>query len=146
MTWADVWGGVVAGLIATAIWVFVDRSRRFIRVRRKFGRYAGCYLIAGKEELTPRPERVAIEVKGNVLAIEFENLPPGDSVSGRIVMDELLRGEGHYRHVKGGVQLWGFWDIQVRDKRTLLVHTTFSRSGTDTLVLEGFRWERTEAS
>src|SRR4051812_39994987 len=123
MTWADVWGGVVAGLIAT--------------VRQKFGRYAGCYLIAGREELAPRPERVAIEVKGNVLAIEFENPPPGDSVSGRIVMDEQLRGEGHYSHVKGGVQLWGFWDIQVRDKRTLLVHTTFSRSGTDTLVLEG---------
>lgn len=99
MTWSDVLGGVLAGLIATAIWVAVDRLRRFVGLRRKFGRYAGHYSVTGKEELEPRLELVAITVKGNVLDVRFEHLPPGDSVSGRILMDEQLRGEGHYWHV-----------------------------------------------
>ena len=144
MTWADVLGGVLAGLIATAIWVVCDRVRRFVRLRAKFGRYAGSYSVTAKEEVEPRSERVAITVKGNVLAVRFENLPPGDSVSGRILMDDQLRGEGHYWHVKGGAQLWGFWDVQARDDRTLLVHTTFAVSGTDRLAFEGFRWERAD--
>ena len=138
----DVSGGVLAGLIATGIWVAGEHLRRFRRLIRTFGQYAGSYSVTEKERGDPRRERVAITVKGNVLAAQFENLPPGEEASGRIIMDGQLRGEGHYWHVKDGAQLWGFWDVQVRDDRTLLVHTTYAMSGTARLAVEGFRWER----
>jgi hypothetical protein len=44
--------------------------------------------------------------------------------------------------MKGEEQLWGFWDAQVRDDSTLLIHETYSKAETKTAVLSGFRWTR----
>jgi len=63
-----------------------------------------------------------VTARGNVLDVRYENLPGEDSCSGEIVMNRQRRGAGHYSRLKAGEDLWGFWDLQVRDARTLLVH------------------------
>ena len=92
----------------------------------------------------PEPETVSITVKGNLLSVEFENLSDGELVTGQIAMNEQLpqSGEGLYWHVKDRAQLWGFWDIQVKDKNTILVHTTYTNHKTHTAVVSGFVWSR----
>ena len=55
------------------------------------------------------------------------------------------RGEGHYDDVKDYEQLWGFWDVQIKDDDTLLVHTTYA-STHDTLVSQGYVWRRIKTS
>jgi hypothetical protein len=144
MSWPDFWGAVVAGLGATAIWVVCGRAREIFRLRRKFDRYAGRYSVTRKQETKREPFEVVVSVAGNVLDLTMEKLPSGDSGGGRILMDEQLRGEGHYWRIKKGEQLWGFWDVQVRDDRTLLLHETYSKAQIKTLVLSGFRWERVD--
>src|SRR5262249_5302485 len=89
----------------------------------------------------PHSETAVITVCDNVLEVRLAGLPDGDSCEGQILMNEQLRGAGHYWHMKGGKELWGFWDVQVRDPETILVHTTFVKAETLSVVVEGFRWE-----
>src|SRR5437899_21142 len=100
MTWAGVLGGVLAGLIATGIWLLAVRTTEYVRLRR----YAGSYSVSRKQKTERDDWKVMIGVKWRRrgLYVRFENLPPDDWVCGRILMDEQFRGAGRYRHMKGG--------------------------------------------
>jgi hypothetical protein len=99
MSWADLAGGVIAGLAATGAWVLATRFYEFVRLRKKFGRYVGRYSITRKQQIQTEPYEAVVTVKRNVLSICLRNLPVGDSGGGTILMNEQLRGEGHYwRH------------------------------------------------
>jgi hypothetical protein len=142
---ADLLVGVLAGVVASAIWWALAWSDRRRRLRRDFGHLAGKYRVTRKLSDLPEPGTVLITVSGNTLrAHQFEGLPDGDSITGEISMNEHLpnTGRGHYAHVKGGKRLWGFWDIQVDDGDTLLVHTTYANYKTHVAVVSGFVWER----
>jgi hypothetical protein len=144
MSWADLLGGVLAGVAATGIAVLLARAIDFIQLRK----YAGHYSVTAKQEVQPRAERALIRVRGNLLGlylkVNLENLPPDDWAIGRVLMDGRFFGAGRYRHMKQGNLLFGAWDVQAEDDRTLLVTTTFVKSGTERVVVEGFRWERTD--
>lgn len=42
----------------------------------------------------------------------------------------------------GGKRLWGFWEVQVKDADTILVHTTYAHPTTEAAVAQGYVWER----
>ncbi|MFL5961792.1 MAG: hypothetical protein ACJ757_02720 [Gaiellaceae bacterium] len=130
--------------MATIIWVFGVWLHRKQRFSRDFGRLSGTYRVMRKLADQPEQETVSIGVQRNLLAVEFGDLEDGESVTGEIVMNEQLHGsgEGYYRHVKDGVQMWGFWDIQVKDATTILVHTTYANPKTYAAVVSGFVWSR----
>ena len=119
-----------------------DQRRR--RLKHSFGPLAGTYQSARK--LTNEPERgtVSITVKGNILGVRFGNLAEGESVTGEIAMNEQLprSGRGHYWHLEGGLQMWGFWDVQAVDADTLLVHTTYANHLQPVAVVSGYVWSR----
>lgn len=53
-------------------------------------------------------------------------------------------GEGHYDHFEDDEQLWDFWNVQIKDDHTILVHTMYA-STHDTPVLQGYIWSRITA-
>jgi hypothetical protein len=48
---------------------------------------------------------------------------------------------GQYDDTKDEEQLWGFWDVQIKNHDTFLVHTTYANQQ-DGLVLQGYIWRR----
>jgi len=145
--WDDLTFALVTGIVATALWAAGAWVLRRRRLRTDFGPYAGTYIQRRKFPTpgVPETEIVKITVHQNVLRVEFEERPKR-SISGEIVMNEQLptSGEGHYDDVKDQKQLWGFWAAQIKDKNTILVHTTYA-STIDTAVLQGYVWERRPA-
>ena len=145
MTVAALVGGVVAGVVAIGTWALLASCRRRWRNHRHFGRLSGRYRITKKVVKEPPVETASIRVKGSVLMVEYEALPNRDgSVTGEIAMMELFprSGEGHYSDTRDGKQLWGFWELQVKDDDTLLVHTSYANHKTLALTVEGFVWTR----
>lgn len=145
VTTADVAAAFLVGLAASLAWAsstyLIDRWR----MSRTFAKYAGPYrswrkfpTAAGNWE----EEDLEITVARNVLSVRFSDKPNRD-IHGEIVMNRRLptTGRGQYDHVKDEEQLWGFWDVQVKDENTLLVHTTYA-STIDTVVLQGYIWTR----
>lgn len=138
--------GVVAGVVAAAIWAVCDDRRRQQRNRKNFDPIAGRYSIAPKlatQSDLGSGKTAIVTVARNVLNITFQGLPGGDLITGEIAMSEEFprSGEGHYRHLKGGQQLWGFWKLQVQDVSTLLVHHEYARHDAR-LITQGFLWKR----
>ena len=89
-------------------------------------------------------ETVSITVHGNVLRVEYDGLDDESIASGEIAMNEQLpsSGRGHYRQDTPGRQRgWGFYDVQVIDDGTILVHSTFSDTS-ERAVLTGWEWTR----
>ena len=143
MDWLDALiVGVVAGVVAAGLWASGERKLRLRRYKKAFGPLSGEFRVTPKLTEKPHPERAVIKVRDNVLDVRLVGLPDGDESKGEILMNDQLRGAGHYWHLKGGKDLWGFWDVQVRDHKTILVHTTFVKA--NTVVVEGFRWELIE--
>jgi hypothetical protein len=140
----DLLVGVVAGVLATVIWVVGVWLYRRHRFKHDFGSLNGRYRSTRKLGDQPEPETVSISVEENLLAVVFEGLPDGESVSGQIAMNAQLprSGEGNYWHIKAGEQLWGFWEIQVKDADTILVHRTYASHKTHQAVVSGFVWSR----
>ncbi|MDX6480663.1 MAG: hypothetical protein QOG85_1173 [Gaiellaceae bacterium] len=131
--------GVAAGIVAAGLWAFGERKLRQRRYEGAFGSLSGEFRVTPKLTDKPHRETAVINVRDNVLDVRLAGLPDGDASEGEILMNEQLRGAGHYWHRKGGADLWGFWDVQVRDDKTILVHTTFVKD--TTVVVEAFRWE-----
>jgi hypothetical protein len=49
-------------------------------------------------------------------------------------------GRGHYHHIDGTDEKWGFWDVQVVPRKSLLIHTTYARDREHYAVVSGFVW------
>jgi hypothetical protein len=141
VTGADLLTGVVAGVVAAAVWAFLallNRQRRFRRLKR----WNGAYRIFEKSKNRAEPETLSIRTTGNLLEVRFANMPDGQSVEGQIVMDEqtLKGGKGQYEHTTSKEQAWGFWEVQLKEPDMILVHTTFTtRAGP---VVRGYVWRQ----
>lgn len=108
----DLFTGLVAGVVAAAIWAMIEAIRRWRRNRDSFGRLAGRYRIRPK--LTKQSDlgtgnTAVLTVSGSILKVEFQGVAAGDSISGEIAMSEHFprSGEGHYQHAKASQQFWG---------------------------------------
>lgn len=142
--------GIIAGVVAALIWALIEAGRRAWRNHKHFARLAGRYSIRPKLDLQSdlgNARFVRIRVSGTILQVRFEGMPEGDSVEGEIAMSELFprSGEGHYQHSKAGNPLWGFWKLQVKCPRILLVHHMYVRRDAS-LITQGFLWERCDAT
>jgi hypothetical protein len=136
---------VVTGVVAAGVWAALALALRWWLRKRHFGPLAGTYTVTRKLGQTPEPDVVVIRVSGNVLEVEALCVPNAESVTGQIVMNEQLwrSGRGHYDHLKtNGDQLFGFWDVQVKDADTLLIHTTFVDQANHRAVVTGYVWRR----
>lgn len=142
--WRDLGLAVTAGVAAGIVLALLEAGRRWVRRRCTFGHLTGEYSITRKLAEAPEADRACVTVKGKILTIEYVGMPPGDTVSGKIAMSEELtgRGNGYYDHLKGGQQLWGFWDVQLKGRSTILVHTTYADPADHRTVTSAFVWER----
>ena len=134
---------ILTGVVAAAVWAAIVYSTGSGNAVLEFSPLADTYTVIRKLGDKPEPETTVIRVRGNVLEVEPHNVPDAKSVRGEIVMSEQLRrsGRGQYDHVKtNGDQLFGFWDVQLKDDDTILVHTTFAKD--DAAVFTGYVWSR----
>ena len=127
MDMGDLVTGVVAGVVAALIWTGIEWWRRRQRNSVHFGHLGGVFRITKKLAEQPEPETASIKIVGNVLEVDYEGMPEGDSVHGEIEMSEIFprSGRGHYLHVWEGKPLWGVWELQVKDDDTLLLRATY---------------------
>jgi hypothetical protein len=90
-------------------------SRRSRNRRKKFGVLTGTYRVTRKEGDQPEPYRIVSRRHGNKLKITYLGLPPGNTATGTITMDDRSpsRGAGDYEHLQNGKQLWGTHSLQV---------------------------------
>jgi hypothetical protein len=145
--WASLWFAVVTGVVAAAFWAFGAYAIQRLRLWLTFRQYAGSYLERRKFPTDPMAERnhLRIEVRRNILAVRFERQHQGRTITGDIVMNPQFprSGRGQYDDHTDARQLWGFWDVQIKDATTILVHTTYA-SPEDTAVMQGYIWERSD--
>lgn len=139
-------GGVVIGVAASVAFAIGQRVIDLVRMRRAFGKYHGTWHQTRKFPLpdVPGVETLEISVERNVLSVRFSEAPESHrSIHGEVMMNKQLRssGEGHYDHIEDDEQMWGFWDVQVKDDDTILVHTEYA-STDDTPVRQGYIWRR----
>jgi hypothetical protein len=132
-------GGVLVGLAAIAVWAFGVWGVEAYKFKRAFGPLAGDYEVRRKQSSALEPYKVALTVSRNVLGVRYVGWPDG-SCEGEIVMSRVRRGAGHYSSLKGGDELWGFWDVQMAGDGTVLVHETYAKEETKTQVVSGYRW------
>jgi hypothetical protein len=136
--------GVLAGVVAAIIWAVGAYLYRRYCVSADFHDLADEYTVRKKRRAEPESDTTKIRVAGNVLRVTQEGFEEGGSAKGEIQMDtsDVRSGKGQYVHDKPGPPiLFGFWDVQVMDRDTILVHTTYA-STNDTLVFQGYVWER----
>jgi hypothetical protein len=100
VAWSDIWGGVVAGLIASLIvWGFSSGRRRW-RNRADFGSLAGDYEV--EEKATNKPEGTAtLTGTGPTLGLRWV-LEDGTVTMGTIVMNEASRVDGAGSPLRAG--------------------------------------------
>src|ERR1700758_5359108 len=146
MTWADVLGGVIAGLIATAIWFVAARVVELVRLWR----YRGRYTATRKDEADARPEKPVLSAKWRwnalrfVLEVRMDGLPAGDWIKGDVCLDDQFSAVTRYHHMKGGKKLWGVWTLHVADARTIVVDTNYLDASTRQPVFQSALWERAD--
>jgi hypothetical protein len=131
--------GLVSGLVAAIVFELARSGYKRLRIRRALSGREGMYRIRPKLSKEPWPNPLSIRVRGKVLVVTSE----ADSYHGEIVMnDELITsGRGHYSQSFEGDQLWGFWDVQLGDARTILVHRHYADYKTREEVVSGLVWE-----
>jgi hypothetical protein len=145
---ADVFGGVVAGLLATVSWFLAARAVEFFRLRR----YRGRYIVTRKGEAQARPERPVLRTRWRwsafrfVLEVKMDCLPAGDWVKGYVSLDDQLSAVTRYQHMKDGRKLWGIWSLHVADAQTLVVDTNYLEAATQSPVFQSALWERADVS
>ncbi len=139
--WTSVSIAIVTGLLASGAWALGRAGIYRCCVWRRYRNVGGTYREERKFPLaTPETNYLTIKRNKDVLVVDFDELP-GRSIHGRIVMNRHLAssGEGHYDHLQDKQQLWGFWNVQLNEDGSFLVHTTYA-SDEDTLVLQGYIW------
>ena len=140
----DIYIGVIAGVIATAMWTLFDCGRRRFNNHRHFDHLEGLFSVEEKLAAKPEPYRARVTVANNVLKVEYKGLEDGRSVSGAIEMSERFpkSGRGHYSDITGERRLWGLWEVQVVGRSELLVHSTYTSHKTFQQVTHGYVWKR----
>ena len=114
---SEIVGGVVAGLIASAIAWVVLRGLRWKRDRDDFGVLSGDYRVIEKPPWEQAQGTVTITVNGSILAFEWTWLD-GSEARGTIAMDERSRvtGLGSYEHTRHGSTGWGYLSIRIASR------------------------------
>jgi hypothetical protein len=133
-----------AGLAAAVAWAVMVEAFHRGRQRKNYKHLGGAYESTRKfPSAISMPEHLEIVAKANRLTVRRLDAPEGDWTQGKIAMNERLHdsGQGHYANLKCGEQLFGFWDVQVLDDDTLLVHTTYANAD-DGMVMQGYIWRR----
>lgn len=148
VTRADVVGGVVAGLIATGLLTAGSEIYRRWQFRRALRPQAGDYRARWKYTAKVEPETLVITVEKNRLIVTAKDA--ADPYEGKIVMNEqfLQSGRGQYWQTKteNGEKLWGTWDVQLLDAKTILVDRTHADPTEKKPIYAGFVWEKLDAS
>lgn len=90
----DLLTGVVAGVVAAALWTLSAWGYRLWSFKQDFDHLAGKYLVTEKMTGKPAFEAVSIRVDKNILQVDAEGLPDGDSITGEIAMNEQLHRSG----------------------------------------------------
>ena len=75
----------------------------------------------------------------------MEDKAEGWTARGDVAMNEQSPRSGHGEYVqelRDDRILFGTWDVQVMNRDTLLVHTTYSSVRDSREVLSAFLWER----
>ena len=131
--------------MATALWTAVVVFFQRWRLWHQLHQLNGTYQVTPKGATQPDPEEsVVIRVDKNLLVVDYRGLAGGESAQGQIAMNEHLpaSGRGLYTH---GHNLWGFWDVQVKDTKTLLVHTSYFNAELNALVVAGYVWRQLDS-
>ena len=143
MRWEAIVAGLIVGVAAVTVWESGKQLWRYVRLRHEFGHLAGDYIVTRKLDPSAREDGIAhIDVTGSRLKITFRDLRPGESITGEIGMNEsmLRSGRGQYHHMVGTDEMWGFWEVQVVPRNSLLVHTTYAHHREHYAVVSGFVW------
>jgi hypothetical protein len=129
-------------LVATAVYVPVSWLWQQWRYRRKLGPYSGRFQAQWKYQDKTEPGTLVIKVHRNRLLVDVSDIE--HPYHGKIVIDErfLDGGRGRYRQVKGDKVLWGLWDVQLLDRKTILVDRTYTHYAKMEPVVTAFVWER----
>jgi signal transduction histidine kinase len=140
--WKEFGLALLVGTVAAAIWSLLVWTYFRQRNRRQFEGLAGTYRMRRKsEDESAVGSLVTIKVRDRVLSLTSdENLTLGPLV-GEVLMSQEIpnHGTGFYNHTAGIG--WGFWELQVKDKDTLLVHTQWTNTS-EQLVVTGWRMVR----
>ena len=146
-TFHDFWVALVAGFAGAVIWAALAVCLQAMRFWTQLRPSVGDYDVYEKGSDQLRREKVSItKVRRNVLHVRMTSL--GDDGRGvaqtEIEMNEraLRSGRGLYEDVRPEVTAFGWWDIQIQNKDTIYVHTTFARHRT--FKVEGAIWRRNE--
>jgi hypothetical protein len=139
-------GGVVAGLIGSAIAWTVGRTVRSKRNRDDFGSLAGEYQVREKQPSEQPDGTVTISGSGPNLDFLW-TLGNGSEARGRLAMNEQSRvtGSGSYEHRRGANRGWGDLTIQVasreRNSVRLLVDGRYTSQKDRQQVASAWVWE-----
>lgn len=145
VSWEEIIGGLIVGVLAVIVWESGKHLWHRCRLRREFGDLAGDYIITRKLNPSAREAGIAhVGVNGSRLTVAFRDLGPGESITGEIEMNQSMphSGRGQYHHLNGSQEMWGFWDVQVVPRKSLLVHTTYAHDREHYAVVSGFVWTR----
>ena len=143
MSWEEIVGGLIVGVAAVIVWESGKQLWRCNRLRHEFGHLAGDYIITRKLNPSSCEDGIArINVNGSRLTVTYQDLKPGESITGEIEMNESMprSGRGQYHHIDGSKEMWGFWDVQVVPRKSLLVHNTYAHDREHYAVVSGFVW------
>jgi hypothetical protein len=143
--------GIGAGVIAAGIWASWQSVR--IRWRRRWlVGLEGIYQARWKLTDKILPGTISITVSGNVLELTSSDdfgagyvRGGGAPFTGWIVMSDEPRGSGrgHYEQtLKDDEIVWGFFEIQVREDGSMLVHRTYAHPVKKAAIVSGFVWSR----
>lgn len=140
----DLLGGVLAGLIGTAIIYGFSKVRQQRRNSADFGCLAGVYDVTVKQSDEPEGS-VMITGDGPLLSFAWK-MDGGTDAVGTIAMNEQSRvtGSGSYEHGDG----WGYLTVQVasreRGAARLLVDGRYTRQKERDEVSTAWVWEMSE--
>ena len=144
VTGNEIVGGVLAGLIATAIVGGFAWLRRYVRNRADFGSLAGEYEVTTKS--TDEAEGMAtLSGTGPILGLRWV-LANGTVATGTVVMNEQSRvdGSGSYTHDTETGPGWGYLRVRVdsRDPAVLRVDGTFTDQDVRTEIATAWVWRQ----
>lgn len=144
--WGEVLGGIVAGLLASAVIAVAARCWRRHRDRKDFGCLAGTYDVTEKQP-TEQPDGM-VEVAGDGPVLTFVwTFGDGSVAEGALTMNEQSRvtGAGSYKHVRGSNLGWGYVTLIVasrgKDAAQLLVDGRYTRQKHRDEIATAWVWE-----
>jgi hypothetical protein len=146
----EVLGGVIAGLIASAIAWGVGRLVRWKRNIDDFGVLAGEYNVYEKAPSDRADGTLTLKGKSPVLDVSW-TLEDGSTVRGTLTMNEQSRvtGSGSYEHRRGSAGGWGDFSVHVASRKQgavrVLVDGRFTDQELRRQIASAWVWEMHES-